>query len=215
MSITRVLHAAGNYRDLHPLAQHPAVDAIEADIWVRSGRLVAHHERPLGAVPLLLHAHGLRFARATPVRLDELLRAVEGCATLNLDLRSWFGDPAPDVARALLPLPDHSQLSVTCESWRVAERLRAWLPDLAVAYSLRSERQLRRYVSGCMDGSIAETPVAVRHTLLHSASEVQSLRGRAGRVAVWTVDDIDRAIELLGWGVDEIVSNHLQVLNAV
>ena len=215
MPVTRVLHAAGNVRDLLPLAQHPAVDAIEADVWVRSGRLVAHHERPLRPLPLMLHRRGLRLARRNPVRLDELLSAVEGCAALTLDLRSWFGDPAPDAARELLALPDRSHLSVTCESWAVADRLSAWLPDLRVAYSVRSERQLRRYVAGRIDGSIERTAVAVRHALLHSAGEVEALRRRAGRVAAWTVDETDRAIELVGWGVDEIVSNYLQVLNTV
>ena len=132
-----------------------------------------------------------------------------------LDLRSWFNDPAPDVARELLAAPDHGRVSVTCESWGVADRLQAWMPALRVAYSVRSERQLRRYVAGRMDGAIGPMAVAVRHSLLHSEREVESLRRRAGHVAVWTVDDADRAIELTGWGVDAIVSNHIDVLNTV
>ena len=215
MPVTRVLHSAGNYRDLHPLARHPAVDAIEADVWVRAGRLVAHHERPLGAVPLLLHRGGLRRPLGNPVRLSDLLRAVEGCAELVLDLRSWFNDPAPDVARELLGSPDLGRVSATCESWPVADRLRAWMPGLRVAYSVRSEGQLRRYIAGRMDGAIGPMAVAVRHSLLRSEREVESLRRRAGHVAAWTVDEVDRAIELAGWGVDAIVSNHLDVLNAV
>jgi glycerophosphoryl diester phosphodiesterase len=215
MPVTRILHAAGNYRALHPLAEHPAVDAIEADVWVRSGRVVAHHERPLGAIPLMLHRRGLRPLRRNPVRLEELLEAVAGGASLVLDVRSWFGDPAPDVARELLAAPDRSHIFVTCESWGVADRLRAWLPDVHVAYSVRSERQLRTYVAGRLDGSTEVTGVAVRHTLLRSANEVESLRRLSGRVVAWTVDDVDRGLELVEWGLDGIVSNHLQVLNAV
>lgn len=216
MPVTRVLHAAGNYRDLHPLALHPAVDAIEADTWVRFGELVAHHERPLGRLPLMVHPRGLRRALTDPVQFGELVLAVQGCAALVLDLRSWLGDPAPDVARVLLGLRDRSHIAVTCESWKVADRLRAWLPGQRVAYTVRSERDLRRYLTGRVSGAIPEpAPVAVRHTLLHSPGEVESLRRRAGHVAVWTVDDVDRAIELAGWGIDEIVSNRLQVLNSV
>ena len=151
---------------------------------------------------------------ATPGRRDGCVRAVGGGGGLVLDVRSWFGDPAPDVARALLLLPDRSHLAVTCESWQVADRLRAWLPDMSVAYSVRSERQLRRYLGGRMDGSIPETPVTVRHTLLHSPREVASLRRHAGAVTVWTVDDVDRAIELSAWGVDGLVSTRLTVRNA-
>lgn len=215
MPVTRVLHAAGNYRDLHPLAAHPAVDAIEADVWIRTGKMVAHHERPLGALPLMLRRRGLRPPIRNPVRLDELLEAVRGHASLVLDLRSWFGDPAPDAARALHALPDRGGIAVTCESWTVAGRLRAWVPDLRVAYSVRSERQLRTFISGRMDGTLPPAAVAVRHTLLRSEEEVASLRRHATGLAVWTVDTVDRAIELAGWGVDEIVSNHLTVLNAV
>lgn len=215
MPVTRVLHAAGNYRNLHPLAAHPAVDAIEADIWIRTGAIVVHHERPLGVLPLMLQRRGLRPPLANPVRLEELLEAVRGHASLLLDLRSWFGDPAPDAARALHALADREAVSVTCESWTVADRLHAWVPDLRVAYSVRSERQLRAFIGGRLDGTLPEVAVAVRHTLLRSADEVASLRRHAAGVAVWTVDAVDRAIELAGWGVDEIVSNQLTVLNAV
>ena len=215
MPVTRVLHSGGNFRHLHPLAAHPAVDAIEADVWVRSGRLVAHNGRPLGTFPLMLHSDGVSFPPFNPVRLDELVQAAEGLCALAVDLRSWFGDPAPDCARELMALRDRIAVSVTCESWTIADRLRAWVPDLRVAYSVRSEQQLRRYVGGRSEGSIEAVPVAVRHTLLHSAAEAASLRGLAGHVAVWTVDEIDRAIELVRWGVDEIVSSHLDVLNAV
>ncbi len=215
MPVTRTLHAAGNYRALHPLARHPAVDAIEADVWVRSGRLVAHHERPIDWLPLMVHSGGVSLRRRDPVELDELLHAVEGGSSLVLDLRSWFGDPAPDAARLLQAVEDRAHVSVTCESWQVADRLRAWLPDLTVAYSVRSEQQLRRYVAGRIDGTIDAVPVAMRHSLLHHAGEVASIRHWAGRVAVWTVDDVDRAIELAGWGVDEVVSNQLIVLNSL
>jgi glycerophosphoryl diester phosphodiesterase len=55
----------------------------------------------------------------------------------------------------------------------------------------------------------------VRHSLLHHAAEVEALRRRSSRVGVWTVDDVDRALELASWGVDEITSNSLSVLAAL
>ena len=57
--------------------------------------------------------------------------------------------------------------------------------------------------------------MTVRHTLLHTPDEVALLRDRARRVNAWTVDDADRALQLAAWGVDEITSNHVTVLNAL
>ncbi len=213
MPATRILHRAGNLRELLPVARHPAVDAIEADVWVRGHDLVAHHDRPLGWLPLRLGTRGPRLRHRDPVRLDELLAAVEGIAELVLDLRSWFNDPAPAIATQLLALDDCSHVVVTCESWPVAERLIAWMPDLRVQLSLRSERQLRSYVRRRIEGSLPPAGVAVRHRLLGGPAEVAALREHAPTVTAWTVDDLDRAHELVEWGVDAIVSNELTVLD--
>lgn len=211
----RTLHAAGNYRELHPLAEHPSVDAIEADVWVAGNRVVARHERQLGGLPLLFSNRGIRGPIAYPVELDELLAAVEGHCRLILDVRSWFGDPAPEIARRLAPELGRTDVAITCESWKVADRVRAWLPDVPVAYSIRHERQARRFVGLALDGRIPPTPIAIRHTLLLDAATVDALHEHSPYVAAWTVDDVDRAIELATWGVDEVVSNRLQVLNAL
>lgn len=218
MPVLRILHRAGNLRDLLPLATHPAVDAIEADIWVRGERLVAHHDRPLGPLPLTLGRGGIHREAADLVDLVEILEAVGDAhphTELVLDLRSWLADPAPDLARALLALPQRDHLIVSCEAWSIADRLRAWVPDLRVAYSVRFEPQLRRYMheANTVDGP--PRPIAIRHTLLHTAEEVRAIKRHAGTIAAWTVDDVDRALELTEWGVDAIVSNDITVLNAL
>lgn len=211
MPVQRILHRAGNDLAVLPLSRHPAVDAVEANLWSVGGHLVAHHERPLGRLPFGLSRRGV--ARLLPVPFEALLDVVEDAA-LVLDLRAWAGDPAPDLARTL-SLLDRSRLRVTCEDWRLADRVRAWLPDLDVAYSIRDERQLRAYLAGRDAGEIEAVPVVIRHTLLHTPDEVEALRLRAGDIGVWTVDDAARALELEAWGVDRITSNRLTVLNAL
>jgi hypothetical protein len=196
------------------LARHPSVDAIEADVWVHGDRMLAHHERPLGPLPILVGPHGFR-RRGTALRLETILEVTEGHTDVVIDLRSWLGDPAPDLARSLANEELRARIRVTCEDWRLADRVRAWLPGIRVGYSVRTEPQLRGYLAGRDAGRIPETAVAVRHTLLHTADEVALLRERARRVSAWTVDDADRALQLASWGVDEITSNHLTVLNAL
>ena len=213
MAPIRILHRAGNFHELLHMSEHPSVDAIEADIWVMNGRLFAHHERPIGRS--LLGNRGLALG-VDRVPLEVILEAVQGHSEFVIDLRSWFGDPAPDLARTLaLQLDDFSHIHVTCEAWRIADRLREWLPGLNVAYSIRSEKQLRRFIRDVDDQRIRPTPVTVRHTLLRSRRVVQELRARAGRVGAWTVDDVERGLELSTWDVDAIVSNQLTVLNAL
>jgi len=215
MRPTRILHRAGNVHDLLHMAAHPSVDAIEADIWVVNGQLYAHHERPLGRIPLLLKSTGFtRLGHRVP--LEVILEAVAETSDFIVDLRSWFGDPAPDLARALTTtLDDFTHVHVTCESWVVADRMREWLPGLDVAYSVRSARQLRKFMAEVDAGTRALTPVTVRERLIESPASIEALRRRAGRVGAWTVDDVDRALELKSWGVDQIVSNRLAVLNAI
>lgn len=218
MSVTRILHGAGNARtgdldQLLALARHPAVDAIEADVWAHGGALRAHHERPLGPLPFLVGPRGVR-RRSRTLRLETVLEATAE-AGLVIDLRSWLGDPAPDLARALAGEDVCARVRVTCEDWRIADRVRAWLPDVRLGYSVRTEAQLRAYLAGRDAGRIPETAVAVRHTLLHSPDEVVLLRERARRVNAWTVDDPARALELASWGVDEITSNLVTVLNTL
>lgn len=216
MPVTRILHRGGNSRDLLDSPGHPAVDAIEADVWVHDRRMLVHHDRPLRPFPFTA-GHGIHRIRRDGIRLPELNEAVLAHdAELILDLRSYFSDPSADVVRELLELPDRSHISVSCESWKIGERLRAWLPDLEVLYSVRRERHLRAFLGRSHELDGRPLPgVAVKHSLLHSPAEVEALRRRAERVTVWTVDDVDRALELISWGVDKITSNHISVLNAI
>ena len=210
----RILHRAGNFHRLLALASHPAVDAIESDIWIRYGETRAHHGRALPLVPLLLD--GKRIKRdPPPLGVHDLIEAMTETSALVLDLRSWFGDPAPDLARVLLPLPDRSRIIVTCESWDLADRVRAWIPGIRVAYSVRTERQLRRYVQARLDGSLPRTGVTVHFPLLQDRLVVASLRHHAGWVGAWTVDDPQHAHDLTRWGVDAVTSNSLDLLGAL
>lgn len=212
MPLVRTLHGAGNAWPVTPLAADLPVDAIEADTWIVRGVPVLQHARPVGALPVALHPRGVAFARRRAT-LADLLGSVAPERTLVLDVRAWFNDPAPDLYAALAALTEGGPtLAVTCESWGLAERLAAWMPERRVAYSVRSEPQLRRYIEGQAAGSLPALGVAVRHTLLHDRADVAALQRYAPRIAVWTVDDASRARDLAAWGVDEVVSNRLEVL---
>ena len=215
MTVVRTLHRGGNSRDLFALAADDAVDAIEADAWVIGGRIFAHHERPLPGLKVLVHNRGLRRPRGPAIELDELLEATAGQCVLVLDVRSWWNDSTPELAALLADAPADARIALTFESWGAADRARAWLPAHSVAYSVRSEGQLRRYIEGRTRGAQDAVPLAARHTLLHDRAEVEALRRFTPRIAAWTVDDVGRALDLASWGVDEIVSNEIEVLRTL
>ncbi len=215
MSVIRTLHGAGNARPFCAPTSGLPLDAIEADAWVVGGRVVLQHERPLAPLPLALHRRGFRRVPQSTT-LEKLFAAVDRGHALVLDVRAWFGDPAPEIFTALASLPaPATSISFTCERWAIADSLRAWLPAHRTAYSIRSELQLRRFVEGRTAGSIPEVPLAVRHTLLHDAGEIAALHRFTPRISAWTVDEVARAQALAAWGVDEIVSNRIEVLAAL
>lgn len=213
MTVVRTLHRAGNRRALPALGTLP-IDAIEADAWVVRGQVVLQHARPIGALPLSLHRRGL-FMESSRRSLDGLLAELHPDVRLVLDVRAWVNDPTPDIFSAISRRSGGHEIAFSSEAWTIADRLQAWLPKHASAYSVRSEQQLRRYIEGCTGGTQAAMSVAIRHSLLHDASDVAALRRFTPRLAVWTVDDIERARTLAAWGVDEIVSNRIEVLAAL
>jgi hypothetical protein len=210
--VLRILQDAGNRRATLPLVTHEAVDGIEADVWVQGGEVFVHPSHPLAPLPFTLRRGRPRRTDEDRVEIVEVLGAVDGRAQLLLNLRTTGGDAASDLARVLYPLPDRSHLILACEAWAVADRLRAWLPDTRVCTTLETERALRRYVQARMSGTLPELPVLVPAALLHTATEVESLRRRAGFVGVRDVDTVDRARDFAAWGVEFIVSPSLEVL---
>src|ERR1700758_5037278 len=111
MPVTRVLHGAGNDRALLALAAHPAVDAIEADVWAYGSTILAHHNRRLGPLPFTI-GRGGNAHLGDAVTLDAILEAAHGNADVVLDLRQampFGGDPAADLARAI-DAADHSHI---------------------------------------------------------------------------------------------------------
>lgn len=215
MPTLRILQGAGNLRATLPLAAHEAVDGIEADVWVQAGEVFVHPSHPLAPFRFSLRRGLPRRADEDRVEIVEVLANVDGRARLLLNLRTTGGDASSDLARVLYPLPDRSHLILASESWAVADRLRAWLPDTRVCTMLTTERALRRYVQARMAGALPELPVLVPAGLLHTAAEVESLRRRAGVVGVRDVTTVERARDFAAYGVDFIVSPSLEVLAGV
>jgi hypothetical protein len=130
-------------------------------------------------------------------------------------VRAGRGDPAPDIARALYALPDRSRFVVACEELELLDLLRAWQPDLPLAYAIASEGALRRYTQARMNNSLPAMSVIVPEALLHTRLELESLAARSTSVGVRNVRTAERARELCAGGADRVMAPTLEALAGV
>lgn len=95
----RVAHRAGNEPGLLRAALRQGADIIEADLWLRRGRLEVRHARSLGRLPYLRE----RFRLVPDLRLQlaDLRTATPTDALLMLDLKAGHA-PVDDRVRALM-----------------------------------------------------------------------------------------------------------------
>jgi len=206
----RIAHRAGN--NLHALetALAAGVDAIECDFWHARGRLALRHERKLPGIPVLYDKWFVRWQWGE-LSLRDLLRQINRRAELFLDIKS----STPRAADAVLELyADHEALMprtlVSSKQWKLLDRLGAAGTDMQMYYSIGRfgsvESVLRR-----AERAHPPAGTSIRHTLL-SARTVRQLHEAGLRVYAWTVNTRSRAEELVGWGVDGLISDDLDVL---
>jgi glycerophosphoryl diester phosphodiesterase len=181
------------------------VDAIECDFWHDRGRLALRHERKLPALPVWYDRWYIRFSIGE-LSLPDLLREINFRSELFLDIKS----STPQAAEAVLRLyhDNESMMPRTCVSsrqWRLLDQLGEAGTELRMFYSVGRAGGLEALFRR------AEAPplpagTSIRHTLL-SAEVVARLHAAGLQVFAWTVNTRHRAEELLGWGVDGLISD--------
>jgi hypothetical protein len=202
-----VAHRAGNHLGRLREAERHAVGLVEADVRLFHGRLEIRHLKTLGPLPLYWD----RWALASPFRrslvLADLLRATGAGTELMLDLKGRRPRVAELVRAELEPYLSHRRLTICARSWRLLDVFEG-LPvrRFASAGSRRQVRALvRRYAGRGIDG------VAVHERLL-DARAVGELRSVAGVVLSWPVNAPARALELVGLGVDGLISDRASLI---
>ncbi|MCJ7810896.1 MAG: glycerophosphodiester phosphodiesterase, partial [Dehalococcoidia bacterium] len=226
----RIAHGFGNSRRRLSRALSGPVDLIETDVWFQDGKMVVRHERKLGPLSLLidertsLHIgseHGWRLPlwrwfialERNPLALQEVLAEAKDKRGLLLDLKGEYGDREEALAQALAEMLERmgmeEQVTICGLNWPLLGHLRAAAPHLKVHYSIGSADQLRAFQAMlerdpirriCLNHSLAEEPL------------IERLKGLGMIIYTWAVDDLRRARELLGLGIDGIISNSLEML---
>ncbi|GAB6900196.1 glycerophosphodiester phosphodiesterase [Kineosporia succinea] len=187
-------------------------NVFEVDVMLAADdEIVISHDIPfLVTLPWFRH-DGLRLSLSRhplgpPVEavVDLLPKQVE----IMLDLKCDRGTEAFRLVRKVLTLGlDPSRCYVSSKNWRSLEELeregfRTWR-SVAHPWALR----------GLLDDGKSTYATTVRHPLL-TPGTLERLQ-QLGRVMAWTVNDPQRAVELVEMGVDGVTSDLPEVFSAI
>ena len=201
-------HRAGNRLDRLREAERADVALVEADIRLFHGRAEVRHLKTVGPLPIYWD----RWTIASPLRrslvLSELLRATDVATELMLDLKGRRSRLAEIVRDEIEPHLPGRRFTICARSWHLLDVFEG-LPVRRLA-SARSPRQVRALLHRFADTGVDGVSV---HERLLDARAVAELRTVAGMVLTWPVNAPARARELMGIGVDGLISDHAALIS--
>jgi glycerophosphoryl diester phosphodiesterase len=207
-----IAHAAGNSRVALADAITAGADYVEVDLWYRSGRFEARHERRVRGLPVLFERWYLRLAPRRPIGIEELLDRTDGGARLFLDLKNGGPEAAELLARAV-SAAGLERLVVSSQWWHILREVGRRIPAAVLLYSVDVEAKLQLALSVAERDSLA-AGISCRESLL-TPQGVARARELGLAVVAWTVDDPERAAELASWGVDGITTHRVSELRSL
>ena len=202
-----IAHGGGNSpaRARHDILA--GADLLEVDVWVHGRRLEARHERALYPLPLFFDKWYIRFAPRRPFGLIELLTETAGSTPVFLDLKNGRGSAARLMREALNAVGPGERVLVSSQLWHVLREIQELVPEIETYYSIDVPPKLALFLS--VDGREHEAHGVSCQERLLTERVVCELKRRRLRVVAWTVDDLERAKQLLSWGVDAITTHRV------
>lgn len=203
-----IAHGGGNSVDHVRDYVAAGADYLEVDLWIHRGRFEARHERRVRMLPLLFEKWYLRRVPSPHYGLVELLEAAAGSsAGIFLDLKNGGAEAAGAISRVIAATATTPRIVASSQQWKALRAVAAELPQVDTFYSIDVHAKLDLFLS-VSDRDVRPRGVSCRHTLL-TAPVVRRLRDRGLLVVAWTVDDTERARELVDWGVHGITTHRV------
>lgn len=185
------------------------MDYLEADLWLEHGRLEVRHARRAWPLPVYWERGRIFVSRERFPSLQDVASAA-GEMRLYLDLKGKDVRLADAVIAFVRDHGLEDAVVFSSPEWPLLDRVRARL-GAPCFYTLNSDNFARR-VGEVLAGSFDY--LAVNHRLL-DAGRVTQLKDVGCRMVAWTVNTLERARELIAWGVDGVVSDHVAILEAL
>jgi glycerophosphoryl diester phosphodiesterase len=168
------------------------------------GRAEIRHLKTVGPLPLYWDRWELASPFRTSLLLRQLLEATSPETELMLDLKGRRMGLATLVRQELEAHLPQRRFTVCARSWHLLDAF-GDLPVRRVA-SVGSERQLRALLRGSVGSSLDGISI---HERLLDERVVAELREVTGLVLTWPVNVPARARELLGLGVDGLITDRV------
>lgn len=201
-----IAHAAGNNAWRVHDALEAGADLVEVDLWAHRGRFEARHERRLGPIPFLFEKWYVRRPDG-PFQLANLLRETDRHSRLFLDLKSGGREPVRLLQEALVEAKPALLPAASSQIWSLLRLVRKTIPEMPIFYSVDVRAQLDLFLK-IIARERPPDGISCRHSLL-DAETIARLRARGMTVIAWTVDDGDRARDLIRAGADAITTHEI------
>ena len=200
-------------------AREQGAHGIELDVRrTADGVLVVHHDALLDDGRAIGDTSRADLPQHVPT-LVEALDVSEGLC-MNVEIKNLPGDPdhvvAPLVVDELVALLTERDVagSTLISSFNIdsVDQVRAQAPDLRTGWLV---------LDGAAVGSLVERTAAHGHHAINphaslvDRSFVERSHAAGVQVMVWTVDDLDRAQELIDLGVDAIITSTPEPVRAL
>jgi glycerophosphoryl diester phosphodiesterase len=208
-----IAHRAGNDRRALARALEVGADWIEADIWWQYGHLVARHERALWRLPVRYDEWKLAFALRSALRLGEICDLLTDGPQLLVDLKGSARRLPVDVVDCLRARHAVDRAAICGQRWEAIDVAVAREPRLRALYSVGAESQLAA-LRARRAGLPRVTAVSCAEGLL-TPPVITDLLARGIAIVAWTVNDCERAHDLLVAGVSGITTDSPEVIRMV
>jgi glycerophosphoryl diester phosphodiesterase len=206
-----IAHGGGNTLERAEAAMVDGADYLEVDLWVSGGGFEARHERRLSArLPLLFEKWYLSMAPRQPFGLAELISATKPPTGIFLDLKNGGEEAARLVRKSLDAAGPSLRMVASSQTWWTLRALARIAPEVDLFYSIDVPAKLDLFLSVARR-DFRPRGVSCRESLL-TPGVIAELHARDLLVVAWTVDNLDRAAELTGQGVEGITTNRVEAV---
>ena len=193
-----VAHNAGNQEETARRAVGHDAAGVEVDVRYVDGVLYATHSAPSSFMP--------KRAWQAP-RLRDAWDYSAGAAVLKLDLKSTGQNALDSLVRFVLARPTEQQILVVSRNQDALIYLDEQLPDTVQILSLATGNDVDLLLE--KDGRIEGVDGVSVPAWTLTPHRIEGLKARGYLIDAWTVNDVERLVELTSMGVDAITTDNL------